>query len=130
MAVFTPFFRVDFSAFIFGSFPAVSVTLIEAELWVDLFILLTICLLGGVVILLEKKSSGIRQIVTGLFLIAGGLIVYFCDKDKALMSADDLKNYGGDIDPGTGFIIWMFGACILVLSGVTILVFDHLAKDR
>lgn len=118
---------------IFTTMPKVDrlVTLTEAELMVDLIVILTICFLGAVVIFFEKNSSGIRQIVVGVLLLAAGLVVYLHDKGKVeLVFEKQMREEGGRIAPGPGFNVFLCGACLVIASGMAMMVLNYIFKRQ
>ena len=118
---------------IFTTMPKVDrlVTLTEAELMVDLIVILTICFLGAVLIFFEKNSSGIRQIVVGVLLLAAGLVVYLHDKGKVeLVFEKQMREEGGRIAPGPGFNVFLCGACLVIASGMAMMVLNYIFKRQ
>ncbi len=117
---------------IFTTMPKVDrfVTLTEAELMVDLFVILTICFLGAIVIFFEKNSSGIRQIVVGVLLLAAGLVVYLHDKGKVELVFEKQMREGGRIAPGPGFRVFLWGAGLLIASGIAMMILNYFFKKR
>ena len=118
---------------IFTTMPKVDrlVTLTEAELMVDLIVILTICFLGAVLIFFEKNSSGIRQIVVGVLLLAAGLVVYLHDKGKVeLVFEKQMREEGGRIAPGPGFNVFLCGACLVIASGMAMMVLNYIYKRQ
>ena len=117
---------------IFTAMPKVDrlVTLTEAELIVDLIVILTICFLGAVVIIFEKNSRGIRQIVVGVLLLVAGLVVYLIDKGKVELNFEKLMREGGRIAPGPGFNVFLCGACLVIASGMAMMVLNYIFKRQ
>lgn len=117
---------------IFTTMPKVDrlVTLTEAELMVDLFVILTICFLGAIVIFFEKNSSGIRQIVVGVLLLVAGLVVYLIDKGKVELNFEKQMREGGRIAPGPGFNVFLCGACLVIASGMAMMVLNYIYKRQ
>ncbi|GEM_PF-5148699 len=118
---------------IFTTMPKVDrlVTLTEADLMVDLIVILTICFLGAVLIFFEKNSSGIRQIVVGVLLLAAGLVVYLHDKGKVeLVFEKQMREEGGRIAPGPGFNVFLCGACLVIASGMAMMVLNYIFKRQ
>ena len=118
---------------IFTAMPKVDrlVTLTEAELIVDLIVILTICFLGAVVIFFEKNSRGIRQIVVGVLLLVAGLVVYLHDKGKVeLVFEKQMREEGGRSAPGPGFNVFLCGACLVIASGMAMMVLNYIFKRQ
>ena len=131
ITAFMPFFQLKGAVLvgILSSFD-IDISLVEAELMIDLFVILTICLMSAWIIFLEKESSGIRQIVAGVLLIAAGLIVYNCDKGKAADVFGGLTQMGGSIAPGYGLYYYMWFAGLLIASGVAMMAFNYFYKNQ
>lgn len=128
---FMPFFTIK-GAVISDFMPKLDLdfSLVEAELMIDLNVILAICLMGAVVIFFEKNSSGIRQIVVGVLLMAAGAIVYYCDKGKVSEINDAIMKGGGSISPGYGLYYYMCGAGLLIASGVALMVIHYIYKIK
>lgn len=131
ITAFMPFFQLKGAVLvgILSSFD-IDVSLVEAELMIDLFVILTICLMSALIIFLEKESSGIRQIVAGVLLIAAGLIVYNCDKGKVADSFNAMMQMGGSIAPSYGLYYYMWFAGLLIASGVAMMAFNYFYKNQ
>ena len=129
---FMPFFTVKGGAYVGNFLKKVESddSLVEADLMIDLFVILAICLMGAVAIFLEKNSSGIRQIVVGVLLAAAGAIVYLCDQGKVRESHEAIMQMNGSISPGYGLYYYMCGAALLTASGVAMMIIHYIYKNQ
>ena len=124
ISVFLPFFSITPSYY---SNYSSGVSLMEEGMYTDGIIVLTICVLGGAVILLERDSSGVRQLVVGAMIIAAALLELYGNQAKV----KELENYSitrirGDF----GFYGLILGGLLLIIAGVIVLLKNRHAAQR
>ena len=114
---FVPFFH-----FTMGQ-EVTKITFVDEEWIKDIIVICTICLVGGFVIFLEKRSSGIRQIVVGGVIIATAIIELMAFRSKYADAAKMVSTFiESGMQAGLGFYLMLAGGIFLILAGIVMLV--------
>ena len=83
----------------------------------DVVVICIMCAVGGMVIFFERRSSGIRQIVVGVMIIAAAILEYFGFKNRNAYLLDMMSLLYDSLRPGVGFYLMLAGGMFLIIAG-------------